>query len=285
MAEPSVAMAAVWTIAIGPLLATPILILRKNNTAEINVIWYVFSLVFVIFWSLFAAVDLKIIEPVWSPASVADGAIVRQHAEPWTKQYFYELATDILLDWRGELLLVCSVVLIAIVPQLLTYVLAGLSGCASIPKWVWQFEQFAILSLIKFLAALGGFLAPSAFRVTSSDYDGDMLLINIITSLKGLTAVAAAFALAVLQIYFEKLYHYLLGVSQDPKWRPNAIHRFFTRKLKRPPGEGGEPSSFNATQIWEQLTPAQQQEISALVARSLLDVRPAANTTSHSGTA
>ena len=237
MAEPSVAMAAVWTIAIGPLLATPILILRKEkHTAEINVIWYTFSLVFVIFWSLWAAVDLKIIEPVWSPFSAADGAI-RQHAEPWTKQYFYELATDILLDWRGELLLVSSVLFIAIVPQLLTYILSGLSGCASIPKGVLLFEWIAIWSLIKFLAALGGFLAPTAFGIGFSNYHGDMLLINIITSLKGLTAVAAAFALAVLQeVYFEKFSRYLKqAVSRNPEWWPSKIYGFFTRKLKPPP--------------------------------------------------
>jgi hypothetical protein len=51
---------------------------------------------------------------------------------------------------------VLAVVGLVVVPQLLSYVLSGLSGSASRPVFVSQITNVAVWSLVKFLAALSG---------------------------------------------------------------------------------------------------------------------------------
>ena len=203
---------------------------RKRCTPEINVIWYAFSLVFVIFWCLETAMWLGLLDglkPLWiDPSNPQLPAPVppyppsgqmpqRAEPDPWTIRWLFEGAQHLLIDIKGELALVLAVVITAIVPQLLTYILSGLCGCASTPKLVWQFEKFVIWSLIKFLAALAGFLAAAVlnlgnvFNTVQSIYTGTffpfwaaIFHVDINTFLKVLSAIGGAFTLAVLQNYF-----------------------------------------------------------------------------------
>jgi hypothetical protein len=65
-----------------------------------------------------------------------------------------------------------------------------------------------------------------------------------------------------------------MGTQKPESW-PYRLHRFFTRNLPRQetgPEKEAEPAAVDARQIWDKLTPAQQQEIGALAVRSLLGV-------------
>jgi hypothetical protein len=136
--------------------------------------------------------------------------------------------------------LVVAVLIIAIVPQVLTYILSGLSGCASTPKLVWHFEKIAIWSLIKFLAAFGGFLTASAVNLYDIGFGPSVVNTVILFSarvdrlLQGLTAVAIAFVITILQVYFLEFANSLRQAwKQKPESWPYRVHRFFTRNLPR----------------------------------------------------
>jgi|SRR5215471_418042 len=242
--------AMLWWVFLLPIitLLLAILLLRKaGGTAEINVIWYAFSLVFVIWWCVNAAITLSILdlssgipattEPGQSPPSAPTRML---KPEPGTGLYYYIMFRGYLTDFKVESVWVAAIVIIFIAPQLLSYFLSGLSGCASTPKYVWPFEKVAIWSSIKFLAALGGLFAAEAVELSCVFY-GDCniegFFTGMVSLLQGLTFVAVAFILAVLQVYFlvfaEKLRQ---AREQEPGPWPIRAHRFFTRKLLRDEG-------------------------------------------------
>jgi hypothetical protein len=70
-------------------------------------------------------------------------------------------------------------------------VLAGISGAAIAPKFVWQIEQFVIWSLIKFIAALAGIRSATPFAKLVTHQP-----VEIIDFLPGLIFIAAAFGWA-----------------------------------------------------------------------------------------
>jgi hypothetical protein len=312
----------VW-LAMLPIIAVPIIILRwKKCTAEINVIWYAFSLVFVLWWCLHLAINLNIVRlPVdealvpalksqdannppsptreSGPATIEEQERIAQkeaedrrkaeelrrrlqEGEPWTGRYFYQKAKEYLTDTRAELGLVAVILIVTIAPQLLNYILAGLSGCAATPRLVWQFEKIATWSLIKFLAAFGGILVADALGVYTINIEdrGSILFAldgYVDDLLWGAGLVGLAFFVAVIQVYTletaDALGH---ALHNEPRSWPSKVHRFFTRNLPRQENKPNEKvllPTFDARQIWDKLTPAQQQELGALVVRALLDGR------------
>jgi hypothetical protein len=305
-----------------PLIAASIIILRKKGcVAEINVIWYAFSLILVIWWSINFALYLEIISLPWAPPelvqaqdikpkppfdqnmSSADRAreqkareeqiarIRRLHENPeaWGR-YLYQNAKRYLTDTRAELGLVATILIVTIAPQLLNYILAGFSGCAATPRYVWQFEKIATWSLIKFLAAFGGVSVAGALGIyqVAGDLGQEGLDLEeyLEDLLWGVGAVGLAFFVAVFQVYTLEAAHALGDAwPQKPKSWPYRIHRFFTRNLRRDEntrGNEAQPATLDARQIWNKLTPAQQQEVGALVMWSLLEGRLAANADSQS---
>jgi hypothetical protein len=249
----------VWLTALLPLITVPLVILRRKGcTDEINIIWYAFSLVFVIWWCLNFALDLNLIALPWSDALVSkslltwngipkDSVAPGQGPAPWTGQYVYEMAKPFLTDYGAELGLVASILIVTIAPQLLNYILAGLSGCAATPRLVWEFEKIATWCLIKFLAAVGGISVADAlgsYRITSSvrqywlrrsseSYVDDLLW--------GLSAVGLAFIVTVVQVYILQAAEALgKARQQKPKSCLYTVHRFFTRNLPREENKPGE---------------------------------------------
>jgi hypothetical protein len=208
-----------------PMIAWSIDLLRAaRRIAEINVVWYTFSLVFVIFWCLNLAAAWGFIElPRETHAGLVD-------LEPWTRPYFYMKAKDYLTDIKAELALIAAVIIIAILPQLMTYVVSGLSGCASTPRFVLQFEKIAIWSLIKFLAALGGFVTADALDASyflGKPFKDSTLSRTELLAL-GWGHLALAFGIAFLQIVFLIYVQRIKTIS----WL-NGLHRWFTRNVPR----------------------------------------------------
>jgi hypothetical protein len=188
--------------------------MRKNYPHEIYVIWYIFSLFFLIFFALYVVAEKKgqRITEVLGPSFVE------------TLQAIHDTLTNV----QDELLLVGTIVYLGIAPQLLTYVLSGLSGSATAPIYVRQIGLVAVWSVIKFLAGLGGILlAQPATKLAmgASVPPGDFL--------QGMVAVGFAFAIAVIQhAYFDRGFEIPIGfglrVGFHVPWLIK-IHEWLTR--------------------------------------------------------
>ena len=208
------------------ILAIRFIAKRQNYITEINVVWYTASFVFVIYLLVSYAMQFGFlpmaVSSEWSDSSTG---------------WIYWKATHLLTDLNGELILVSVFIAITIGPQVLTYVLSGLSGTAKSPRFVLQFERIAVWSLIKFLAALGGYHAASVIETVSSNrpifsiYVGSLVTADAARAVFNITA---AFAILILQSI-------LTGVAKkfDASWSeekhswPYRLHRFFTRNVPR----------------------------------------------------
>jgi len=180
----------------------------------------------------------------------------------------------------SEYALVAAILIVTIAPQFLAYILAGFAGCAAMPRLVWQFEKLAMWSLIKFSAAFGGISVADAFGLYAIHLSNqNRLVARLNTSLGnlvlGIVLVVVAFGLAIVQVRTLQIARVLAYVW--PK-RANSwiyrVHRFFTRKLSREDDKSvdeAELETFDPIKIWDKLTPARQQEVGALIVRSLLE--------------
>jgi hypothetical protein len=192
--------------------------LRQHYSLEIFAIWYVFSFLLMIFIALyfFAEKSGQEITDLLGPSYAG------------ILKFIYNSITNV----HDELLLVSVFVYIGIVPQLLTYLLSGLSGSASQPRFVRQIGIAAIWMLIKFMAALSGILLARPLT--------DLLLgktVPISGLVQGLGFISAAFTLALAhhnlfdrELEFEVVPGFRIHASTDvhPK-----IHDFFTRNRQK----------------------------------------------------
>ena len=178
---------------------------------EINVIWYAFSLVLVIRF----AVDV---------AAYANGyqsLHVFLELELGIPRKYTLGLHEMLTNARDELLLVAAIVVVAIVPQLLTYVLAGFAGCTKSPPLIWYFERLAAWILIKFLAALGGIVLEETISPTTRSFSS-VQAINL-----SLFSLSLSFFLAFVQTSIIDMAD---GRIRPPNW-VGRIHRWLTRNL------------------------------------------------------
>lgn len=112
------------------------------------VIWYIFSLFFLVFWGL------EII------AIQIGGGIANLCA---TRADTCALVYESLIDPKGELALLGVGLTLILGPQLMTYTFSAPFGCASTPLFVSQATKIAMWSLIKFLAGAGAILLAEPF--------------------------------------------------------------------------------------------------------------------------
>jgi hypothetical protein len=192
--------------------------LNRQHSREIYAIWYVFSFFFLLFFALYfsAKREGKEITDLLGPSSAA------------TLKAVYDYLTNI----QDELLLVAAVVYLAIAPQLLTYVLSGLSGSATAPVFVRQIRTIALWSLIKFLAGLSGILLAHALvelllgKAALSDF------------IQGFVIITMAFFIAHTQhAVFEREFEFYvwpgLWVHIRFPWLLR-VHQYFTRYYREP---------------------------------------------------
>jgi hypothetical protein len=184
--------------------------LRRNHAAEIYVIWYLNSFFFVLFFGMgvIAEKKNKRLEEVCG-------------AYESTCKTIYDYLTNIV----DEVIIVAVFTGLALLPQILTYLLSGVYGIASTPKFASQIQKIAVWSLVKFLAGLGGIIsaAPMAKWVTGKPAP-------FIEFTTGLGLVAIAFAYASLHVDITKwLAKQRKRVKSEEKHPLLRLHRFFTR--------------------------------------------------------
>ncbi|WP_439365486.1 hypothetical protein ACNJYD_04360 [Bradyrhizobium sp. DASA03005] len=193
---------------------------RWGQATEINWLLYAFSFVLVVR----LAVDFAAYVNDYGSLHV----FLEQHLGIPSK---YTLALhEWLTNVRDELILVATIIVVAIAPQLLTYVLAGLFGCAKSPPLVWHFEQFAAWSLIKFLAALSGILFEGAISPTENRGLPAWTTSNRQQALWALTMLAISFGFAVIQTRVIEIKEGRAKSAFRLLW-PGRLRSFFTRNL------------------------------------------------------
>lgn len=196
--------------------AFSIWVLRKSKSHQIYVIWYMFSLFFVLFSMLYAYARA-------SSAALED-AFGSEGGRLFKKAYEY------LTDLNGEVQMVLIFFGLAVVPQCLTYVLSGLSGSASPPKFVLQVTDVAIWSLVKFLAALSGIV------LAASIWEGEFAFYKLASAE---ITLSAAFTLLFWRYVGPATYY---SAEFFAKFR--NIHDYLTRFSRSP-----EPHSFDIIQV------------------------------------
>jgi hypothetical protein len=193
-------------------LGASLLRLRKNHAAEIYVIWYINSFCFVVFFVLGLI--------AWNgPPLQACG----------TLEHVCKDIYDFLTNAKSEFLLVGTLTALAILPQMLAYLLSGLSGTATVPKFVRQVHNVAVWSLIKFEAGFGGVITGEFFATLLKASIFQHQWPTFIQFYIGFLTTTLAFVMAALHVSL---------MEEFPGWRERhskllepllALHRFLTR--------------------------------------------------------
>lgn len=199
------------------------LVLREKHPHEVYVIWLVFSFMFSIFLPLAYIAERSHIE-------VID---VCKLYRPTCKTIY-----DTLTDFHDEVTFILIFTAVTIAPQVLAYLLSGLWGTATAPKYVWAIKQTAIWSFIKFVAGLGSILMAQALAKV---FTGKAVGLN--DFLPAIGYIAAAFTYGMLNFWFREIWdafynRHFLEDQPEPwyiRWMI-TFHKKCTRKIpKRPP--------------------------------------------------
>ena len=183
--------------------------MRKKNSREIYIIWYIFSFSFLLFFGLHIA--------AWAH---------NYHLTQMCGSYegMCKAIYGSLTAVEDELYLLAAVTGVILGPQLLTYVLSGIFGAAHAPKFVEQIRKFVVWSYIKFNACLSGIQAASGLSRLFSQ-----------------NAVAwSDLILAAMWLAVAFSYAFVEGLEKAPssaiekrayQWL-HRVHKFFTRNVR-----------------------------------------------------
>ena len=184
-------------------------LMRKEHPGEIYIIWYIFSFSFLLFLGLEIAAEANNYRLTQMCGSY----------EGTCKAIYGSLKSA-----EDEFYLLGIVTGLVLGPQLLTYILSGIFGAASTPKFVWVIKQFIIWSYIKFNACLSGIQAASAFSklIThrTAEWDGfglSLLWLTMAFSYAAIACAERAPSTAVEKWAFRQLFR---------------LHKFFTRHAR-----------------------------------------------------
>jgi hypothetical protein len=125
-----------WKIPLAIVLCLSVLVgcitaLRKHHAQQLYIVWYMFSLAF----TAFVAIEIYV--------NVVGGF---ERALGGTGVTFLFRAYSYMTNFYDKVAFVAIVLGMVTLPQLLTYVLSGLSGSAIRPIFVSHFTQFAVWS-------------------------------------------------------------------------------------------------------------------------------------------
>jgi len=137
-----------------------------------------------------------------------------------------------LTDVDDEALIIAVVAALVIGPQLLTYLLSGLSGSASPPKFVSQIGKISIWSFVKFTAGVGGiFVAEPFVKLTMGKP------VTLYDFIYGARWTPIAFIYATTYILFtesipQSFHEASEANNKGPLRAIFKVHKFFTRNTR-----------------------------------------------------
>ncbi|PIT00606.1 hypothetical protein TSA1_07390 [Bradyrhizobium nitroreducens] len=141
--------------------------MRKQHGREIYLIWYIFSFCFLIFLALGYG------------SGTQERHMLAENVEQMlgSSRSIFRPVYHALTDFDGEMKLLATLFGIVVGPQIMAYLLSGISGSASPPVFISQVTNVVEWSYIKFMAGLGGVIlgSSSAAIITSMKFDwGDI---------------------------------------------------------------------------------------------------------------
>lgn len=119
----------------------------KNNPGDIRIVWYFFSLSAVITFLLFG----------WARAY---GAIDAQGGFHGKYGEILSFLLQASLGIEGSILLGLGILILIVAPQILSYILGGLYGCATSPIFVSETSAFVSWGFIKTFVVAAGVVIP-----------------------------------------------------------------------------------------------------------------------------
>lgn len=119
--------------------------LSRNRGDDIRVVWYLFSLSLVVTLGI-----------VWWAVDI--DAINKYGSFNGTSGEMLKKLLDFMLDLNTDLKILLAIVTFIVLPQLLNYVLSGLSGCASLPFLIEGSWMFFIWGMVKSFAVCAGII-------------------------------------------------------------------------------------------------------------------------------
>lgn len=198
-----------------------IFVIRRRHPGEVYAIWYACSFFFIFFFglSLIARVNNVSIEDVCGTHKDACRAV-------------FETFTDI----GGEAAFLGTIVTLALGPQLLTYLISGLFGTASAPRFVHPIQAIAVWGVIKFLAGLGGIIMAESIvlPLAESTEEHPHFGFGVLFS-SGATCVAAAFMIAAVYTIVTDAFAGLAFKQDGFPGAIRAIHKWCTRYVPETP--------------------------------------------------
>jgi hypothetical protein len=190
----------IWFVA-GTFVVAGIFLLRKKAPSQIYLVWFGFSFSFVCYLGIRGLFALGFFHTLFGEkaALVLDTAIGH------------------ITNVQEESLMLLSVVTVVVFPQILAYLLSGLSGSASPPRLVRQFTDVGMWALIKFFSVLAGINAARLALWLTVDKGP---IVGAISA--SIVCLSHAFGLLVLW-YFMRSWH------TPPGSLTSRVHEFFTR--------------------------------------------------------
>jgi hypothetical protein len=193
------------------LLCLVILNLRDQHSAHVYMIWYTYSLTLCV-TSLVIFTDPQII-----PGLVDTDKIHLSSLEEGTRNLMKDL-----LDPPKELYLISAVLLVFVVPQLISFVLSGIFGCASTPKFISRVSTACVFSLVKFSCIVSAILSAEVLFMILGPSSSGFRIYSI-----GVAAAATAwifFSFAILAAYyFTRRLHSQLSTHDRIKWLGSVL--------------------------------------------------------------
>lgn len=192
-------------------------LIRKQHGAEVRVVWYFFSL------SVVAVAGIAC-------HAISVGAIDEGGNFHGKYGEFIMGALNFMLDLKGGIFWVTGAVVLFLLPQLLSYVLSGISGCASAPLFISGSFDFLVWGYLKAFVTCAGI----TFSI------GLLCFSGLIPSDFKSAPILLPFSLLLLLVVFSFLFLYLEGenymralADNFPKLMQRCIkvHRFFTRHV------------------------------------------------------
>ncbi|MET4719484.1 glucan phosphoethanolaminetransferase (alkaline phosphatase superfamily) [Bradyrhizobium japonicum] len=133
----------------GLILAT--LYLRRKHPGHVFTIWYAFWLMLILFSGLFYY--------VWASERSISGSILSGNSPIGGFIVWFQKTS---MDFHDERYLIASIYIIVVLPQVFSYLVSGIFGCANRLVLVEWITAAVTWLLIKFLAVLSGILMAQA---------------------------------------------------------------------------------------------------------------------------
>jgi hypothetical protein len=186
--------------------------LRKRHSGEIFLIWYLFSFFFILVTGLGISGNYPT-----QTTSVICGSYKETCAEIFT----------LFINVDDELFFVGTLAALAIIPQILTYILSGLSGSARSPTGLWHIEKFAIWSFIKVSACYSG--AIVSFFIWGPQFVSRQQQISA-----GLQQIAIPFGLAAVELWLTDALPRIWIRCENSLSLLKKVHDFCTKNTRGP---------------------------------------------------